>query len=217
MNIYVYFTNTINKIRQFFQLRKKIGWFSLSRNSIILGRARVHSFVLLNKVVIGDMSYVANFSRLTNCQVGKFTSIGPNVHIGLGIHPSTWVSTHPAFFSTRMQARKAFVSNSRFLESKEVLVGNDVWIGDGALILDGVIIGDGAIIGAGAVVTHNIPPYAIAVGVPAKVIKYRFSVDDIEYFSRLQWWDRSDAWLVDHANYFDNVELFKKILAESGD
>ena len=205
----------IKKVIQLFQDRKKIGWFSLCRNSKILGRARVHSFVLLKKVVIDDMSYVANFSRLTNCKIGKFSSIGPNVHIGLGIHPSTWVSTHPAFFSTQMQARKAFVLSSRYLESKEVLVGNDVWIGDGALILDGVIIGDGAIIGAGAVVTHDVPSYAISVGVPAKVIKYRFSEAKIQYLKKLQWWDKSDAWLEEHASYFNDVESLKDKIEKS--
>lgn len=70
-----------------------------------------------------------------------------------------------------------------------VRIGNDVWIGANATILSGVEIGDGAVIAAGAVVTESVPPYAIAGGVPARVIKYRFPAETIEHLLRIRWWD----------------------------
>lgn len=193
--------------------RRRVGLFSLCRNSNLHGRAKVHSFVMLNNAEIGDMSYVANFSRITNCRIEKYTSIGPNVKIGVGIHPSDWVSTHPAFFSPDLKSLKSFVSESSFVESKQILIGSDVWIGQGALILDGITIGNGAIIGAGAVVTRDVPPFSMVVGVPAKVVRYRFSEENIAFLQSMQWWNRSDEWLYKHAFAFRNIETLKKVCA----
>jgi tetrahydrodipicolinate N-succinyltransferase len=75
------------------------------------------------------------------------------------------------------------------LESPTMKIGNDVWIGARAVILSAVTIGDGAIVGANAVVTKDIPPYAIAVGVPAKVIRYRCSEEQAQKLQQIAWWD----------------------------
>lgn len=69
------------------------------------------------------------------------------------------------------------------------VVGNDVWIGRGANILSGVKIGDGAVIGASCVVSKDVPPYAIVVGNPCRVIRYRFDECSIEKFMEMQWWN----------------------------
>ena len=69
-------------------------------------------------------------------------------------------------------------------------IENDVWIGLNVVIMDGITIGDGAVIGSGAVVTRDIPPYAVAVGIPARVIRYRFDPETIERLLKTRWWDR---------------------------
>ena len=70
----------------------------------------------------------------------------------------------------------------------DIVVGNDVWIGYEAVVMAGVTIGDGAIIGSRAVVTRDVPPYAIVGGVPAKLIRYRFTEKTIERLLAIKWW-----------------------------
>ena len=76
--------------------------------------------------------------------------------------------------------------------AKPCVIGNDVWIGDHVIIMHGITIGDGAVIGSGAVVTHDVPPYAIVVGVPGKIIKYRFDKKIISELEKLKWWNLPD-------------------------
>ena len=71
----------------------------------------------------------------------------------------------------------------------DIVIGNDVWIGYKAIILAGVKIGDGAIIGTRALVTKDVPAYSIVGGVPAKIIRKRFSEDIINELKILKWWD----------------------------
>jgi len=74
--------------------------------------------------------------------------------------------------------------------------------------LDGVTIGDGAVIGTGAVVSKNIPPYAIAVGCPIKIVKYRFEQDQIESLIKIGWWNFSDEKLKDVEKMFFEINAF---------
>lgn len=90
-----------------------------------------------------------------------------------------------------------------------------MWIGADAVILDGVKVGDGAVIAAGAVVTKDVPPYAVAGGVPAKIIKYRFTQENIDFLMDIKWWEKGEPWIKAHADYFESVaELKKKIKEE---
>ena len=93
-------------------------------------------------------------------------------------------------------------------EGFSVTIGNDVWIGQGVSIKSGITIGDGAVIGAGAVVTKNVEPYAIVGGVPSRLIRYRFSKEQIEALLEIKWWNRSIEWLEENGRYFIDVDKF---------
>lgn len=154
---------------------------------------RIYRRTYLYSCQLGNMTYVAEGTSIGFTEIGAFCSIGPNVALGgLGWHPTDRLSTHPAFYSTRLQAGTTFVETidtaDHHNELQRTTVGNDVWIGAGCIVLDGVVIGDGAIIAAGAVVTENVPAYAIVGGVPAKVIRYRFDQHTITTLLKWQWW-----------------------------
>lgn len=151
---------------------------------------------LLQNVQLGDNSYFAMNAHAANLIVGKFCSIGPNFCCGLGIHPTNGISTSPIFY-------KGLVD-----EHKKTTIGNDVFIGANVTVLDGVTIGDGAVIGAGAVVAHDIPPYAIAIGVPAKVVKYRFDQETINRLLEKKWWDGTDGEIQKVKEFEFRVEEF---------
>lgn len=194
------------------KLRLKVGLFSLCEDVRFSRYNAIYNFVRLRSVSIGDFSYVANGARIVNAQIGRFCSIGPGARIGLGRHPvAGFVSTHPAFFSVEVRAGATFTDRNHFEESVKVVIGNDVWIGESVLVRDGVSIGDGAVVGAGAVVTKNIPAYAIAAGVPARVVRYRFSPEEIKLVSESKWWERDVEWLRDHAEFFVSIEAFRRL------
>lgn len=142
----------------------------------------------LTNTRIGRLSYVAREAFLADVSIGAFASIGPRTLLGCGDHPADLVSTAPVFFSTRRQCGVSFASQDHAVERRPIALGNDVWIGAQAFVRDGVVIGDGAIVAAGAVVTTDVPPYAIVGGVPAKLIRHRFSADVVHRLLALQWW-----------------------------
>lgn len=165
---------------------------------------------------LGKYSYVSTNSFIKNTTIGRFCSIGNEVETIAGSHPVDMISTHPVFYAKETEVGKSFVDNTIFDEFKyidkdkkiSVKIGNDVWIGARVSLLEGVTIGDGAVIAAGAVVTENIPAYAIAGGVPARVIKYRFASEEIAKLEEEKWWEKGDEWLSSHATSFKNVDLF---------
>lgn len=154
---------------------------------------------------LGRATYIGGAS-LSNVSTGKFCSIGQGVRIGLGRHPTNFLSTHPAFYSTGSQTLLQIAEFPNFQEAIPVVLGNDVWIGANSLVMGGISIGDGAIVGAGSIVTRDIPPYAVAVGNPAKVIRYRFDEQTISNLLKLQWWNRSDH----------EIERMTRLISPSG-
>ncbi|TPK90364.1 CatB-related O-acetyltransferase [Mesorhizobium sp. B2-4-12] len=121
-------------------------------------------------------------------RIGSFCSIGPDVlFICAAEHRLDSATTYP------IQSVDGKIRNGNGTVGKgPITVGHDVWIGARSVILSGVTIGNGAVIGAGSIVTREIPPYAIAVGNPARVMRYRFAPDVIERLQSLKWWDWSD-------------------------
>lgn len=82
-----------------------------------------------------------------------------------------------------------------------------MWIGTRVIVLGGITIGDGAIIGAGAVVTKNVPPYSIVAGMPAKIIKYRFSNKYITNLLQLKWWNMDENLLKHKIDLFQSGDI----------
>lgn len=164
---------------------------------------------------LGYGSYVATNSFIKDTMIGKYTCIAGEVVTVQGNHPINYVSLHPAFYSTA-QKNLCYIRNDKFPDFKylditkkiSVIIGNDVWIGARATILEGVKIGDGAVVAAGAVVTKDVPPYAVVGGVPAKIIKYRFTEEEIEKLLEIKWWKKNESWLKEHAEEFSDIKKF---------
>ena len=118
--------------------------------------------------------------------IESFCSISKNVRIITGgIHPANWVSTFPIRDFVGVDIPYDGMPTSK----GEVIIGHDVWIGTGVTILSGITIGTGSIIAACTVVTKDIPPYSIVAGVPAKIIRYRFTEDQISELMKIKWWE----------------------------
>ncbi len=120
--------------------------------------------------------------------IGKFCSIARGVEFVMNgaNHPMDGVSAFPfgIFIDGQPAIPKEIVKNKG-----DTVIGNDVWIGQNATFMPGVKVGDGSIIGANAVVAKDIPPYAIAVGNPARVVKMRFDDATIQKLLKINWWD----------------------------
>lgn len=159
-----------------------------------------------NGVEIGDYSYVSPNTVIASGVIGKFSSIGYNCQIGMFEHPIDYISTSPKVYG----AKNVFGFEETWDEIKSPpVIGNDVWIGSNSTVLQGVSIGDGAIVAAGAVVTKNVEPYTIVGGVPAKVIKKRFSEDKINQLIRISWWDLSVGDIQQMKDIFESKENWK--------
>lgn len=178
-----------------------------------------HAKVISSK--FGYATYVGHDSRIENCEVGRYTCIGPNVKIIHGNHPvHKFVSIHPAFFSIQKQSGFTYINSQKYNEESYVdpdkkyyvEIENDVWICDGASILAGVTIGNGSVIAANALVTKDVPPYSIVAGIPAKVIGKRFEDVQIDYLLSLKWWEKDEKWLREHSELFSDISAMMKEL-----
>jgi acetyltransferase-like isoleucine patch superfamily enzyme len=173
-------------------------------------KTKLYAPYKIHNSVIDKYTYIAPNSTLNYTTIGKFCSIGPNLICGWGIHPTEGISTSPMFYSTQKQNGFSLTENNKIQETKPIMIGNDVFIGMNVTILDGVKIGNGAIIGAGAIVSKDIPDYAIAVGNPIRIIKYRFPKTTIDKLLHIKWWDFPENKLDEVEMYFMNVDEFIK-------
>lgn len=144
--------------------------------------ARIENGAKVIASIIGHDAYIGPETRLFNVRVGPYSSIGPRVTIGENEHEQTLFSTSDVLFEC--MERKGYAEHRH----SHTDIGPDVWIGANAFIRKGVRIGAGAIVGAHAVVLKDVPPYAIMVGVPARLIRYRFSPDICARLAESQWW-----------------------------
>jgi len=141
---------------------------------------------------MGDYSYICDYGHVIWSTIGKFTNIANMVRLNPGNHPTWRACQHHALYRASMYGFGE--DEAEFFEWRKeywVTVGHDVWIGHGVTVMAGVSIGTGAVIGAGAVVTKDVPPYTVVAGVPARVIKRRFSETQEEALMDIAWWDWS--------------------------
>lgn len=181
------------------------------KNSTIHKTSKIEAGSQVVNTQMDRYSFCGYDCKIINCEVGAFSSIADNVVIGGAQHPLKWVSTSPVFYAGKDSVKKKFSDFGR-AEDPRTVVGNDVWIGERALIKGGITIGDGAVVGMGAVVIHDVKPYEIVAGVPAKHIGFRFGEEIIKQLIEVKWWDLSETIISKYANSIQNPELFLKEL-----
>ena len=200
----------------------------IDKKSRFEGRNFVGSGAWVQDSILGRGSYVAAYSRIEHCRIGRYTCIGQRVYIEHGLHPTGFVSMHPFFYSRENQIGYSYLSfdtkgfsrrgSSEVLFKEEIYadpekcfyceIGNDVWIGNDARLMAGIRIGDGAVVGAGAVVTKDVPPYTIVAGNPARTIRTRFPEEIIRRLLEHPWWERTEEYLSEHVDIFTDVNAY---------
>lgn len=128
--------------------------------------------------IIGKYTYIGRHCVITKSKIGRYCSIADNVTIGPGEHDIYKISTSSVFYEDPYSE----------LTTQSCEIGNDVWIGVNSVIRRGVKIGNGVVIGANSFVNTDIPDFAVVVGNPAKVIKFRFELEKRNLISQSDWW-----------------------------
>jgi acetyltransferase-like isoleucine patch superfamily enzyme len=154
---------------------------------------------------MGAFSYAVD-GRFYTTSIGRYCSIAKGINVGQTNHPMSLLSMNPSLFQKSFRIStgedfpyKAFYDTyepmpeagqfAREAVMARTKIGNDTWIGFGAAIMAGVEIGNGAVVGANSVVTKDVPPYAVVGGVPARIIRMRFSDDVVSRLQQSKWWD----------------------------
>lgn len=177
-----------------------LGEDSFIKECTLGDRCSIERRNMLFNSCIDTYTYTGYNTVIKYADIGKFCSISWNVSIGGANHEITHLSTHPFPFLSKFGLTENTEKYNSF--DTNLKVGNDVWIGSNVCILRGVTIGDGAVIGAGAVVTHDVGPYEIWAGIPAKKIGQRFSDDMIERLLKLSWWNLPVKFILENIGFF---------------
>ena len=177
------------------------------RSCIVDPTSRVCSKSELTSVSIDRYTYVGNDCFMVNVSIGAFCSIADRVCIGGAGHPIERVSSSPVFHEGKNILSVNF-QNFPYKHTPKTMIENDVWIGMGAIIKAGVSIHNGAVIGSGSIVTHDVPPYAIVGGNPARIIRYRFDENTSQALENIKWWEWDFEKIRKESYLFDDVAKF---------
>lgn len=155
-------------------------------------------------IIVGDFSYYSgrNFEEHVTHHyefigdkliIGKFCQIGEGVEFVMNgaNHQMNCATTFPFYIFEGWNEQQREPELSDLPLKGDTVIGNDVWIGQNVTIMPGIHIGDGAVVGLNSTVTRNIPPYSVAAGNPAVIIRKRFDDEFIELMLRLKWWDKN--------------------------
>ncbi|QGZ34473.1 DapH/DapD/GlmU-related protein [Stappia indica] len=171
----------------------------------------VDARVSISETRMDDYSYVMRDAMIWNAEIGKFANIAACVRINATHHPMERATLHHFTYRANDYWDDADQEADFFRRRRalRVRIGHDAWIGHGATILPGVSVGNGAVIGSGAVVSRDVAPYTIVGGVPARLIRERFSAETVARMQALAWWDWS------HERLRETLEDFRSLDAEA--
>ncbi len=186
-----------------------VGDFSRLNNCNLSNNVAIQRNAMMYNVDIGKYTYTGKNFTAWHCSIGAFCSISWNVSIGGANHDYMRTTTHSFLYSADfgLSPDEAEPAYDRF--SDTCVIENDVWIAANACICRGVTVHTGAVVAAGAIVTHDVEPYTIVAGVPARPIKKRFDDKTIELLLESKWWEFPDD--IIKANF----KLFKSYADEN--
>jgi acetyltransferase-like isoleucine patch superfamily enzyme len=190
----------------------------VSLKFVLLNRLRIHSLPK-GKVTMGKHNegapFIFSLWKDNEVTIGDYCSFGPDViliaqmgHILPKEYSNYYVSTFPLFRLKRNSFKPEYYHPQK--ENDGILrIGNDVWMGARVIINPGIKVGDGAIIGSGSVVTHNVEPYSVVVGCPAKLIRYRYDQTQISKLLKIAWWNWDEKKIIENLDFlYGDVNKF---------
>lgn len=193
-----------------FRLKNNIAFTAILQDSDFGKNILIGKNVKFYRSSLGDFSAIHEDAFVSDCSIGKYTSIAKGCYIGGAAHPVSWAGTALCFYCTRKQeeGKKSFFYKKYFDPFQRTTIGNDVWIGADAMIKAGVNIHDGAIIGMGAVITKDVGAYEIWAGNPARFIRKRFENEMCEALLETKWWEKDVSMIRAASQYIDQPQLF---------
>ena len=215
-----------DKIEEYYRREINIRWTRNFGSLKIEAPVNASHVTAFGSCEIGAFTYTNHDCEMFDTSIGRYCSIGQNTLLNPGVHQVDFLTTHP-LGSTRegsvagMQDFPSFAAASMTRMDRHTPtrnggrcdIGHDVWIGAGAMILNAATVGTGAVVGAGAVVTRDVPPFAVVVGSPARVIRFRFEPPLQARILRSEWW-RYDLSRLSDRNYSDVAGFLDRLEAD---